>query len=106
MHSSFILIYRRYSELVGGLPIPGLAYQYAPSDRFNAVIGAPFSSVEYKPFEPLTLEAQYFPLRRLRTRATYQLFRPVRLFTRFDLDHDYYFLVNRFFNSDRLFYYH
>jgi len=36
---------------------------------------------------------------------TYQLFRPVRLFTGFDLDNDYYFLVDRFFKSDRLFYY-
>ena len=101
----FSLIYASDNEFVGGIPVPGLAYQYVPSDRFNAVIGAPFSSVEYRPIDPLTLEAQYFPLRRVRTRATYQLFRPLRLFAGYDVDNDRYYLAARTFDRDRLFYY-
>ena len=99
------LYYGSDTEFLGGIPVPGLAYNWVPSDHFNAVIGAPFSSVEYKPIDPLTLEAQYFPVRRLRARATYQLFRPVRLFTGFDIDNDYYFLADRQFRSERLWYY-
>jgi hypothetical protein len=99
------LIYASDNEIVGGIPVPGLAYQYVPSDRFNAVVGAPFSSVEYKPLDPLTLEAQYFPLRRLRARATYALFRPLRLFGGFDIDNDRWFLADRVFHKERLFYY-
>jgi hypothetical protein len=45
-------------------------YQYAPSENLRMVIGVPSSSVEYGPFEKLTLEASYFPLRKLRARAT------------------------------------
>ncbi len=99
------LFYGSDTEFVGGIPVPGLAYNWVPSDHLNAVIGAPFSSVEYKPIDPLTLEAQYFPLRRMRARATYTLFRPLRLFTGFDIDNDHYFLADRLFRSDRLWYY-
>jgi hypothetical protein len=101
----FTLIYVRFQEFVGGLPVPGLAYQYVPSDRFNAVIGVPYTSFEYKPIEKLTLEAQYFPLRRARSRITYELFRPLRVFVGFDLDNDQYFLADRLFKKERLFYY-
>lgn len=99
------LFYLRYEEFLGGVPVPGLAYQYVPSDRFNAVVGVPFTSVEYKPLEKLTLEAQYFPVREVRTRATYELFRPLRLFAGFDADNYSYFLADRLFKRERLFYY-
>jgi hypothetical protein len=87
------------------IPIPGIAYLYAPSDRFKAVIGFPIMSVEYKPFEPLTLEAAYFPVRTVRARATYAIFRPLRVFVGFDADHDSYYLADRGDKDDQLFYY-
>ena len=101
----FSLLYASDEETLGGIPVPGLAYQYVPSDRFNAVLGVPFTSAEYKPIERLTLEAQYFPLRRVRSRVTYELFRPVRLFAGFDIDNSQYFLADRQFHNDRFFYY-
>jgi hypothetical protein len=87
------------------IPIPGVAYLYAPSDTFKAVIGFPFTSVEYKPFEALTLEASYFPVRTVRARATYVIFRPLRVFVGFDADHDTYYLADRGDKNDQLFYY-
>ena len=87
------------------IPIPGIAYLWAPSEKFRAVIGLPFSSVEYKPFAPLTLEASYFPERTVRARATYAVFRPLRVFFGFDADHDSYFLAGRGDKDDQLFYY-
>lgn len=101
----FSLIYSSDQEFLGGVPIPGIAYVYAPSDRFKAVIGVPFTSIEFRPLDALTLEAQYFPLRRVRARATYQLFRPLRLFVGFDWDNDHYFRADRRDEDDQLFYY-
>lgn len=101
----FSLIYSKDQEFLGGVPIPGIAYLYVPSDRFRAVIGVPFASIEGRPLEALTLEARYFPLRKIRARATYALFRPLRLYAGFDWDHDHYFRADRQDKDDRLFYY-
>jgi len=60
-------------DVPSGVPVPGIAYQWVPSETFNAVIGVPFSSVEWKPIEPITLEAQYFPTRQVRARATWRI---------------------------------
>jgi hypothetical protein len=87
------------------IPVPGIAYVYAPSESFKAVIGFPFASVEYKPFEALTLEAAYFPVRTVRARATYVIFRPLRVFVGFDADHDSYYLADRGDKNDQLLYY-
>ena len=87
------------------LVVPGIAYLWVPSDTFKAVIGVPFTSVEYKPFESFTLEASYFPVRTFRARATYVVFRPLRVFLGFDADHDSYFLADREDKDDQLFYY-
>jgi hypothetical protein len=87
------------------IPIPGVAYLYWPSDAFKVVIGVPFTSVEYKPFTPLTLEASYFPARRVRARVTYVIFAPLRVFIEFDSDHDNYYLADRGDRNDQLFYY-
>lgn len=87
------------------IPIPGIAYYWAPSDSFRAVIGFPFTSVEYRPVEALTLEASYFPVRTVRARAMYAVFRPLRVFIGFDADHDSYYLAHRGDKDDQLFYY-
>jgi hypothetical protein len=99
------LFYANDQEVLGGVPVPGLAYYYHPSDRFTAVVGVPFTSVEYRPVPEATLEASYFPLRRVRARATYRVFRPVRIFVGFDWDNESYFLADRRDEDDRLFYY-
>ncbi len=103
----FSLVYDTLEETFGGLqvPIPGIAYLWSPSDRFKAVIGIPFTSVEYKPIDDVTLEAQYFPLRRVRARATYRPFQPLRLYVGFDWDNDHYLLADRKDRDDALQYY-
>jgi hypothetical protein len=87
------------------IPVPGVAYLYSPSHTFRAVIGFPLTSVEYKPVKALTLEASYFPVRRVRARATYVIFAPLRVFLGFDADHDSYYLADRGDKDDQLFYY-
>jgi hypothetical protein len=94
-----------YLSGLSGVPIPGIAYQYAPFDRFLAIIGIPFSSVEYRPLEKLTLEASYVPVRRVRARVTYALFRPLRLYAGFDWDNEFHFLADRGDEDDKLYAY-
>jgi hypothetical protein len=101
----FTLIYTNDQEFLSGIPIPGIAYHWVPSDTFNAVIGVPFSAVEWKPIEPLTFEASYFPVRRVRTRATWRIARPLRAYLGFEWDSDRYMLADRADEDDRLFYY-
>ena len=101
----FTLFYDNDQETFSGIPIPGIAYMWVPSRTFTAVIGVPFSSVEWKPVESLTLEAQYFPVRRVRARATWQVARPVRAYIGFDWDSERHLLADREDDDDRLFYY-
>jgi hypothetical protein len=101
----FSVLYANDQDFLSGVPIPGIAYQYVPSDRFQAVIGVPFTSVRVRPLDQLTLEASYFPVRRVRARATYEVFRPLRAWAGFDWDSDRYFRADRQDKDDRLFYY-
>jgi len=102
----FMLNYSNRDDLFGlNVPIPGLAYLYSPSDRFTAVIGLPFSSVEYKPWEDLTLEASYQAVRTVRVRATYRPFRPLRLYAGFDWDNWFWLLADRGDKDDKFSYY-
>jgi len=58
----FTLIYASDEEIFGlTVPVPGIAYAWVPSDRFRAVIGFPFSTIQFKPVESVTLDAEYFP---------------------------------------------
>jgi hypothetical protein len=104
----FTLIYASDLEVIGGLrhvPMPGIAYLWHPSDQFRAVVGFPFTSIEYKPIKTLTLDVTYSPVRTIRARAMYEIFRPLRVFLGFDSDHDAYYRADRGDKDDQLFYY-
>lgn len=101
----FTLIYSNDQEFLSGVPIPGVAYQWVPSDTFNAIIGVPFTAIEWKPMEALTFEASYFPVRNVRTRATWRIFRPLRAYVGFDWDSERYMLADRTDDDKRLYYY-
>ena len=85
----FMLTYSNYSEFLGGVPVPGLAYVYSPSDQFTAVIGLPFAMLEWKPIEQVELQVIYTAIRRIRARATYRPFLPLRIYAGFDWDYDF-----------------
>jgi len=101
----FTLNYSNYSEYFSGTPVPGIDYVYSPSERFTLVVGFPFTSVEWKPFERLTLQATYVPVRTVKAKATYEVFRPLRVYASFDWDDDWYLRADRERTSHRLFYY-
>ncbi len=101
----FTLNYSNYQEYFAGVPIPGIDYVYSPSDRFTLAIGFPFNSLEWRPFEKLTVQLTYLPVRSVRARVTYELFRPLRVYGGFDWDDDWYLRAGRHERDHRLFYY-
>lgn len=99
----FTISYSTNSEI--NIPIPGVAYLWFPSDYFQAVIGFPFASVNYRPTDDLTLSASYALLTTVHGRVTYRLAGPLRIYAAFDMDDESYFRVGREDDQDRFFYY-
>jgi hypothetical protein len=99
----FTLSYSTNSQI--NVPIPGVAYLWVPSDCFQAVIGFPFASLNYRPTEDLTLSLSYALLTTIHARATYRLAPRLRVYTAFDWDNESYFRVGREDDRDRFFYY-
>ena len=101
----FTLNYTNYSEFFGGFPVPGIDFLYSPNDDFTLVFGFPFTYLEWKPFEKLTLQMSYTPVRTVKAKVTYEVFRPLRVYAGFDWDDDWYLRADRTRTNDRLFYY-
>lgn len=101
----FFLNYGNNREFLPHIPIPGFGYSYQPSDQLTAVVTTGFVSLEYRPVEKLTLTASYVAVRTVDVRATYQIFRPVRLWVGFDWTNERYLRAGRLDRDDRLFYY-
>jgi hypothetical protein len=101
----FTLNYSNYSEYFAGLPVPGIDFLYSPNDKFTLVFGFPFTSLEWKPFEKLTVQVNYVPVRTVIAKVTYEIFQPLRVWAGFDWDDDWYLRANRNDSGDRLFYY-
>ncbi len=101
----FTLNYTNFSEYFSGFPVPGIDFLYSPNDDFTLVFGFPFTYLEWKPFEKLTLQMSYTPVRTVKAKVTYEVFRPLRVYAGFDWDDDWYLRANRTRTNDRLFYY-
>lgn len=99
------LNYTNFGEYLGHAPFPGLAYIYSPSEQFTAVIGIPFSSIQARPFERLTINIHYVPVRTVVARLIYEIFRPLRFLAGFTWDNDAYFRAGRSDKDERLRYY-
>jgi hypothetical protein len=85
-------------------PIPGLAYQWNPSDRLQATIGVPFALM-WQPFDTLRFDVGYLPLRRIRSQITWDIDRGVSLYTGFEWWNEFYLLFGRADRREQLFYY-
>jgi Domain of unknown function (DUF6268) len=99
---NFVLMYSPVSELP--FPLPGVSYQWQPSDDFHMNIGLPFR-VMYRPCEDLTLDFSYMLLRTVHAQATYRLGDSWRLYTAFDWESQSWFLHDRESDRERLFSY-
>lgn len=107
-HGAWLLLvnYDNNREIISGMPlIPGAGYWYAPSKQFQLLVGAPFTSLRYRPLADLDLSLSYVMTRTLRARATYHLARPLSLYTGFEMFHQSYLLADRPRSENRLFFY-
>jgi hypothetical protein len=60
-------------------PATGVDYMYSPSGQLALVVGFPFTSLEWRPFEQLTVQVNYVPVRTVKAKVTYEVFRPLHV---------------------------
>jgi hypothetical protein len=96
----FSLSYSPTSELP--IPIPGVAYVWQPSENFRANLGLPFQLM-WRPMDDLTLDLSYMLLTTVHARATYRLWRPVRVYIAYASENEAYLLADRFDTNERFF---
>jgi hypothetical protein len=106
-HSAWIvsLTYSTNSQILSNIPIPGVAFSYFPSERFQATVGFPFADMTVRPLDNLTLQFSYALLTNIHARATYAFGPHVRIYGAFDWSNENYFLVDRPDYRDRFFYF-
>jgi hypothetical protein len=93
------------SQVLPYVPIPGIAYFYAPGPSFQALIGFPFASATWRPTDDLTFQATYALLTTFHGRVYYRLARPLSLYAGIDFENQNWYRVGRADVNDRFFYY-
>ena len=98
----FSLMYSPMSEIP--FPIPGVAFNWNPSEQFHANIGIPFQ-VTYRPTDDWTFEAMYMPIHTIHAKATYRFSEQIRAFASYDWANEVYALADRVDDNERFFMY-
>jgi hypothetical protein len=101
----FSLNYSTNSQVLANIPIPGVAFLWAPSPQFQATVGFPFADINYRPTEDLTLQLSYALLTNVHAKAIYRVAPAWRVYGGFDWNTENYFLAERLDDRDRFFYY-
>ena len=97
----FSLNYSTNSQVLYGIPIPGVAYFYNPADWFQATIGFPFANVVLRPTDDLTLQCSYGLLTNIHAKAIYRVAPAVRVYGGFDWCSENYLRAERQDDRDR-----
>ena len=93
------------SQVLYNLPIPGAAYLYNPNDQFQAIMGFPYSALNYRPVEHIQLQLLYMFLTTVHARVSYQPNNNWQLYGGFDWANENYARAERLNSGDRFFYY-
>ncbi|HEY3968951.1 MAG TPA: hypothetical protein VGM05_30660 [Planctomycetaceae bacterium] len=93
------------SQVLYNIPIPGAAYLYSPDDDFQAIVGFPYSAVNYRIQKNIQLQLLYMFLTTVHTRISYQPNDDWQVYVGFDWLNENYALANRQDSGDRFFYY-
>lgn len=97
----FSLFYSPLSEIA--FPVPGVAYQWKPTDEWNINLGVPFG-INYRP-SCWSFDFNWMPVRNFRVQAAYQITDALQFYGRYQWTNDSWFLTSRTEDRDRLFYY-
>jgi hypothetical protein len=98
----FMLMYSPVGELK--IPIPGISYNYNPSDQFHASIGLPFS-ITYRPTDRWSFDASYMLIHTIHVRVSYKIAESLKAFYGYDWSNEVYMLRDRLEDNDRFFLY-
>jgi hypothetical protein len=93
------------SQVLYNIPIPGAAYLYNPSDEFQALIGLPYSAINYRPHEDFQFQFLYMFLTTIHTRVIYKPEDDWQVYVGFDWANENYELADRRSSDERFFYY-
>jgi len=93
------------SQVLYNIPIPGAAYLYSPNDGFQAIIGFPYSAVNYQVDEDFRLQFLYMFLTTVHARVIYQPDVDWQFYAGFDWANENYARADRQNSGDRFFYY-
>jgi len=93
------------SQVLYNLPIPGAAYLYNPNDAFQALIGLPYSAINYRPHEDFQFQLLYMFLTTIHTRVIYKPEVDWQVYVGFDWANENYDLASGQASGDRFFYY-
>jgi hypothetical protein len=102
----FFLAMSSNSQILPFIPIPGVAYLWAPSKSFQSLIGFPFANVTWRPTDDWTFNVSYALLTNFNGRVSYRLCRWARLFTGLDFVSQNYFRTGRAVENYRFFEYY
>lgn len=101
----FLVNYANDRDFLPNVPLPGVAYQYRPDDRFSLMAGLPAAAVRWNPIDPLTLEAAYFVPRTVHAQIGYRPLDALQIYARYDWENQRFFRHDRRDDDDRLVYY-
>ncbi len=85
--------------------IPGAAYWWTPSRQFQALIGLPLLSLRWRPAPDWDFSVSYAIPRTLRSRASYRLWGPLKVYGGYEMTSQSFFLSGRMHEEDRLYFY-
>lgn len=87
------------------VPLPGVAYAYHPSRRFQALVGVPVTSVRWQAADWLTLSALYLLPRTARAKAAFTVAPGAEAYVGYRFDHQSWFRADRSDEDDQLTFY-
>jgi hypothetical protein len=93
------------SQVLYNIPIPGAAYLYNPNDDFQAIIGLPYSAINYYPAKGFQLQLLYMFYTTVHARAIYRPTNDWQAYVGFDWANENYALASRQASDERFFYY-
>ena len=101
----FVVDYDGNRTFLPDVPLPGVAYTKRVSPRLFYVVGIPLSSVTWKPFDKLSLEAGWYPIESFHGAAGYEFAPHFSAFASLDY-HSSAFTLDGLAGDDRLLFQH
>jgi hypothetical protein len=71
----FLIDYDGHRTFLPDSPLPGIAYSHRFDPTLQAILGLPYSSVDWKPFDRLEIEGEYALLTDFRANVAYEFIR-------------------------------